>query len=128
MNVIHTITIKQVLTEKSKDLLMKRYENQQFQLKKECDQLQFEMKKIERGKKYPAHKLNQHFERELNERAEKIKLLDFQMEQLNILPIGSELKEKEVQGMMNIQVGDNWEEETLSKTIVIEDGIVKEIR
>ncbi len=128
MKVIHTITVKQVLTEKSKDLLMRRYENQKFHLKKESDQLQFEMKKIERGKKYPSTKLNQHFERELNERAEKIKLLDFQMEQLDILPIGSELKEKEVQGMMDIQVGDNWEEETLSKAIVIEDGIVKEIR
>ncbi|KAA0564155.1 YlqD family protein [Rossellomorea aquimaris] len=128
MNVIHTITIKQVLTEKSKDLLMKRYENQKFHLAKESDQLQFEMKKIERSKKYPSHKLNQHFERELNERAEKIKLLDFQIEQLNILPIGSELKEKEVQGMVDIQVGDNWEEEALSKTIIIEDGIVKEIR
>ncbi|MBN8191487.1 YlqD family protein [Bacillus sp. NTK074B] len=128
MKVIHTITIKQVLTEKSKDLLMRRYENQKFHLKKESDQLQFEMKKIERGKKYPSAKLNQHFEKELNERSEKIKLLDFQMEQLDILPIGSELKEKELQGMMDIQVGDNWEEETLSKTIVIEDGIVKEIR
>jgi hypothetical protein len=128
LNVIHTITIKQVLTEKSKDLLMKRYENQKFHLAKESDQLQFEMKKIERSKKYQSHKLNQHFERELNERAEKIKLLDFQIEQLNILPIGSELKEKEVQGMVDIQVGDNWEEEALSKTIIIEDGIVKEIR
>ncbi|MCA1062348.1 YlqD family protein [Rossellomorea sp. AcN35-11] len=128
MNVIHTITIKQVLTEKSKELLMKRYENQKLQLSKECDQLQFEMKKIERARKYPSHKLNQHFERELNERADKIKLLDFQIEQLTILPIGSELKEKEVQGMMDIQVGDNWEEGALSKTIIIEDGFVKEIR
>ena len=128
MNIIHTITIKQVLTEKSKDLLMKKYENQRFQLSKECDQLQFEMKKIERTKKYPSQKLSQRFERELNERAEKIKLIEFQMDQMNILPIGSELKEKEVQGMMDIQVGDNWDEEALSKTIVIEDGKVKEIR
>ncbi|WP_064093734.1 YlqD family protein [Rossellomorea aquimaris] len=128
MNIIHTITIKQVLTEKSKDSLMKKYENQKLQLSQECDQLQFEMKKIERAKKYPSQKLTQRFERELNERAEKIKLIEFQMDQMNILPIGSELKEKEVQGMMDIQVGDNWDEETLSKTIVIEDGKVKEIR
>ncbi len=73
-------------------------------------------------------KLTQHFEKELNERIEKIKLVEFQMEQLNILPLGSELKEKEVQGMMDIQVGDNWDEEALSKIIIIEDGRVKEIR
>ncbi|BCB03330.1 YlqD family protein [Bacillus sp. KH172YL63] len=128
MNVIHTITVKQVLTVKSKDLLMQRYENQKKQLAQECDQLQFEMKKIERGKKYPSHKLKKHFDKELNDRAEKIKLLDFQIEQLMILPIGSELKEREVQGMLDIQVGDNWDEAALSKTIVVEDGKVKEIR
>ncbi len=61
MNIIHTITVKQVLTEKSKTLLMEKYENQKFQLSKECDQLQFEMKKIERAKKYPSAKINSAF-------------------------------------------------------------------
>lgn len=128
MNIVHTITVKQVLTESTKEILLRRYENQKIQLKREHEQLQFEWKKIERAKKYPSHKLSQHFQKEMDEKLEKIKLLDFQLEQLDILPIGSELKEKEVQGMIDIQVGDNWDEEALSKTIIIENGIVKEIR
>jgi hypothetical protein len=128
VNILHTITVKQVLTESTKQDLSKRYENQKKYLKREYEQLQFEWKKIERSKKYPSHKLSQHFQKEMNEKLEKIKLLDFQLEQLDILPIGSELKEKEVQGMIDIQVGDNWDEEALSKSIIIEDGIVKEIR
>jgi YlqD protein len=128
LNIVHTITVKQVLTESTKEVLLRRYENQKIQFKREHEQLQFEWKKIERAKKYPSHKLSQHFQKEMDEKLEKIKLLDFQLEQLGILPIGSELKEKEVQGMIDIQVGDNWDEEALSKTIIIEDGIVKEIR
>ena len=33
-------------------------------------------------------------------RKEKIKLLEFQIEQLHILPLGSEIKEKEVQALV----------------------------
>jgi YlqD protein len=128
LNILHTITVKQVLTVSTKEALQKRYEDQKFQLKREHEQLQFEWKKIERAKKYPSQKLSQHFQKEMEDKLEKIKLLDFQLEQLAILPIGSELKEKEVQGMIDIQVGDNWDEAALSKTIIIEDGVIKEIR
>ncbi|KMK96538.1 YlqD family protein [Rossellomorea marisflavi] len=127
MDIIHKVTVKQILTETSKGRLVTRYQEQAAQLAKECDQLRFEMKKIERAKKYPSEKLRQHFDKELDERAEKIKLLDFQLDQLDLLPLGSELKEKEVQGISRVQVGDNWNDE-ISRTIIIEDGIIKEIR
>ena len=48
---IHPITVKQVLTETSKDIAPnERYQNQKFQLQKESDQLQFEMKKLKEEK------------------------------------------------------------------------------
>ncbi len=59
---------------------------------------------------------------------EKIKLTDFQIDQLQILPLGSELKDKEIQGILEVQVGDNWEEKNLSRTIVVKDGYISEIR
>ncbi len=83
---------------------MTRYQEQASATSEECDQLRFEMKKIERAKKYPSEKLRQHFDKELEDRAEKIKLLDFQLDQLDLLPLGSELKEKEVQGISRVQV------------------------
>ena len=30
------------------------------------------------------------------------------MEQLHMLPLGSELKEKEVQALVEVQIGDRW--------------------
>ena len=64
----------------------------------------------------------------MDTRLEKIKLLDFQLEQLHILPLGSELKEREVQALIDVQVGDQWENVIAKRAIIIEDGIVKEIR
>lgn len=64
----------------------------------------------------------------MDTRLEKIKLLDFQLEQLHILPLGSELKEREVQALIDVQVGDKWENVISQRAIIIEDGIIKEIR
>jgi len=45
-----------------------------------------------------------------------------------MLPIGSELQDQEIQALIDIKVGDNWEEITKGKTIVIKDGTIIEIR
>lgn len=128
MKVLQTIIVKQVLTEKSKAQLLHRYDSQSQQLKKECDQLKFEMKKLDRTKKFQTANLQKHFQKEIQTRKEKIKLLEFQTEQLHMLPIGAELKEKEIQGIVDVRVGDSWEDIETSKTIIVKDGIVTEIR
>jgi hypothetical protein len=74
------------------------------------------------------HGLKTHFEKEIQKREEKQKLLEFQIEQLHMLPLGSELKEKEVQALIDINVGDNWEERLGQPAIIIKDGIITEIR
>lgn len=71
--------------------------------------------------------LHNYFEKEIENRNEKIKLLEFQIEQLEILPLGSQLKEREVQGLVNVEVGDKWND-NLNKTIVVKDGVITEIR
>ncbi len=96
-------------------------------LQKECDQLRFELKKLEKLKKHPSRTLHQHFEKEIDHRTEKIKVIEFQLDQINILPIGSELKEKELETLVEVKVGDKWEDKQ-TKTIVIQDGVVLEIR
>ncbi|HZH63097.1 MAG TPA: YlqD family protein, partial [Metabacillus sp.] len=68
------------------------------------------------------------FLKEIEKRREKIKLVEFQLEQVHTLPIGSEIKEKEVDAIVDISVGDNWDELMKEKTIVIKDGIVDQIR
>ncbi|AZU61498.1 YlqD family protein [Neobacillus mesonae] len=126
MQLIQTVVVKQILTENSKQQLFDQYHARKQQLQKECDQLQFELKRLEKTKTFPPTTLKKHFEKEIQMRKEKIKLLEFQMEQLHILPLGSELKEKEVQALVEVKVGDRWKDD--AATIVIKDGIIEDIR
>jgi hypothetical protein len=128
LNILQNVVVKQVLTEKSKEDLLQKYEGNLFQLKKECEQLRFELKKLEKTKKFQTANLKAQFEKEIHKRQEKMKLIEFQIEQLHMLPLGSELKEKEIQGIIEVNEGDRWDDILTSKTIIIRDGIVAEIR
>ncbi|MCA1040750.1 YlqD family protein [Bacillus infantis] len=128
MKILQTATVKQILTEKSKRKLLETYMERKTQLLKECEQLRFEVKKMEKSKKFQQASLSANFEKETDRRKEKIKLLEFQIEQLHMLPLGSELKEKEVQAVVEIGIGDAWDKVSANKTIIIEDGVIKEIR
>jgi poly-D-alanine transfer protein DltD len=127
MQIIQTVVVKQILTEKSRQKLFVQYNTRRLQLQKECDQLQFELKRLEKTKTFSPGALKKHFEKEIQMRHEKEKLLEFQIEQLHMLPIGSELKEKEVQALVEVKIGDTWEERMGQPTIIIKDGIVEDI-
>ena len=62
---LQTVVVKQVLTEKSKEKLHEKYHTKILQLQKECDQLRFEMKKLEKNKKFHQRNLTNHFEKEI---------------------------------------------------------------
>jgi hypothetical protein len=128
MQIIQSVVVKQILTENSRNKLFEKYQTQKQQLQKECSQLQFELKRIEKTKTFSPSALKKHFEKEIQMREEKVKLLEFQMEQLHMLPLGSELKEKEIQALIDIKVGDPWDEKMGQPTIIIKDGIIEEIR
>jgi hypothetical protein len=127
VQIIQRVRIMQVLTEKSKTTMIEKYILRKQQLQKECEQLRFELKKLEKLKKHPSHTLKLHFEKEIDQRIEKVKVIEFQLNQINVLPIGSELNEKELETLVEVNVGDKWEDKQ-TKTIVIQDGIVLEIR
>jgi len=128
MKLMQSVVVKQVLTDKSKGELQKKYHTSLVQLQKECDQLRFELKKLEKSKKFQQASLKSQFDKEIQNRLEKVKLIEFQLEQLHMLPLGSEIKESEVQALVEIQEGDCWSELIQRKTIVIKDDIVIEIR
>ncbi len=128
LQIIQTVVVKQILTENSKKKLFDHYEAQKLQLQREISQLQFELKRLEKTKSFSPGALKNHFEKEINKRLEKEKLLEFQIEQLHRLPLGSELKEKEVQSLVEIKIGDIWDERIGQPTIIIKDGIIEDIR
>jgi hypothetical protein len=127
MKIIQPVTVKRVLTESAKEELLQMFQARKTRWEKEINQLKFEMKKLEKGKKITSPVLKANFSNEIQMRKEKIKMVDFQIEQLNILPIGSEIKDGEVQALIDIQIGDRWDE-VVPKEIVIKDGIVEDIR
>jgi hypothetical protein len=128
MKILQTVVVKQILTENSKQKLLEQYFSNKMQYLKECDQLQFELKRLEKTKKFETNGLMRHFEKEMQKRKEKVKLLEFQIEQLHMLPVGSELKDKEVQAIVDINIGDKWEEQIGESTIIVKDGMIAEIR
>ena len=63
-----------------------------YKYKKNSEQLQFELKKLEKTRKFQQEELKCHFEKEIQSRLEKVKQIEFQIEQLHMLPLGSEIK------------------------------------
>jgi len=128
LQLIQTVVVKQVLTEKSKQQLFEKFQGKLLQLKKESEQLLFEQRRLEKTKNYSQESLKAKFKKEFQIRKEKMQLVEFQLEQLHNLPLGSEIQEREVQALVEVNVGDSWDERIGHPTIVIEDGIIKEIR
>jgi DNA repair ATPase RecN len=124
MKILHQVAVKQILTKTSKQALIEQFSNKKKLLEQECDQLYFEYKKVEKSSKQLATQ----FLKEIDKRREKAKLVEFQLQQVHTLPIGSELKEKDVEAIVEVNVGDNWNALMKESAIVIKDGIVDQIR
>ncbi|MBT2573380.1 YlqD family protein [Bacillus sp. ISL-51] len=126
MQIIHRVTVMQVLTEQSKEKLLASFAEKKQMLERECSQLYFQLRKHEKDQQNPD--VAESFKKAIEKRQDKIKMIDFQMGQTHTLPLGSEVKEKEIDALLSIEVGDNWHEKTAANTIVIKDGVVIEIR
>ncbi len=95
-----------------------------MRLEQECQQLLFEQRKLQNKTGVSKQELSQRFQQEVKNRKEKIKLLDFKIEQMDMLEIGSEITEKEVESLVEVKVGSHWNEIMEETAIVIEDDIV----
>lgn len=131
VEVIKKVTVKQILTDKSKTKLKEQFLSRQYQLNREIQQLEFVLhKKIKENKnnlKYQTS-LKESFGREMLKRKDRLRQLEFKLGQLDELELGSELREGTIQMIEKIAEGDNWEEIMKGTEIVIKDGIVHEIR
>lgn len=121
------ILIKQIVTEQGRDKLRAQFMKQKMQLEQECQQLQFEEKKMQRQSGLHRQEIANRFELEKSKRADKIALLNFKLEQLAILEIGSEIIEREVEALVEVSVGSKEAELFAEKAIVLKDGFVVRI-
>ncbi|WP_138414882.1 YlqD family protein [Aquibacillus sediminis] len=129
MHIIRKIPVKQILTEQSKTKLRNSFLNQQQQLEQECQQLLFEQKKLQRKSGVSQQQeVYKRFQQEITKREQKIKDIDFQLEQLDFLPLGSEIIERQVESLVEVEEGQDWEELMNDKEIIVKDGIVIQLK
>ncbi|MFJ9290118.1 YlqD family protein [Bacillus halotolerans] len=126
MQIIHRVAVMQVLTERSKEKLLSTFTEKKQMLERECSQLYFQLRKHE--KEQQNSDVIEQFKKAIEKRKDNMKMIDFQITQVHTLPLGSEMKEKEIDALLTIEVGDDWHEKTAANTIVIKDGTVIEIR
>ncbi|GGA92251.1 YlqD family protein [Ornithinibacillus halotolerans] len=127
MNILKKVIIKQVLTENSKAALKDNFVKHKMRLEQECQQLLFEQRKLQNKKNISKTELHDRFQQEIKNRKEKIKLAEFKIEQLDMLEIGSEIVEKEVEALVEVNVGTHWNDITGETAIIVKDGIVVRI-
>ncbi|HLS09486.1 YlqD family protein [Lentibacillus sp.] len=127
MQIIKKVLIKQIVTEKSKEKLRNSFHNHKMRLEQECQQLRFEQRKLENKRSMSKQEVSHRFQQEIKNRKEKIKLIDFKIEQLDILEIGSEITEKEVEALVEVKEGSHWNDIMNDAAIIIKDGVVVRI-
>lgn len=127
MKILQSVTVKQILTEEAKENLGDKYKQKLQQLDKEINQLGFEEKKQLKNQPFFSEKIKEHFNIEWKKRKEKQNTLEFQLKQLYLLPIGSEITEQEVMSIKEIKIGDVWNN-NVDQTIIVKDGIIIDIR
>ncbi|OLN22811.1 hypothetical protein BTO30_07755 [Domibacillus antri] len=126
MHILQTVSVVQVVTETWKKDRMNMYENQKSRLERETAQLLFEKKKAERSGSKQSEAAAR-FQKEIDQRHEKISGIEFQMSQLDQLPLGTELKERDIQSVVEVKEGDRFDGRD-GGTIVVKDGVIIEIR
>lgn len=124
MQLIKKTLVKQVVTEKSKTNILKNFQTQKIQLEQECQQLMFEKRKLQKKTGLSKQEVSSRFQQEINKRQEQIDSINFKIEQLDTLAIGTEIIQNEVETLVEVEVGADWNKLMDEEVIVIKDGIV----
>lgn len=124
MNIIKKVLIKQVITESSKADMKKKFNEHRLQLEQECQQLLFEQRKLENRSGLSKEEIRRRFQSEISKRRDEIRLLEFKADQLDMLPMGTEMIEREVEALVEVKPGMDWKQLMEPGAIIVEDGTV----
>lgn len=124
MKIIKKVQVKQIVTKKSKNKLKERFHHHKMRLEQECQQLLFEQRKLENKAILSKREIKERFQQEISKRKEKMTLIDFKLEQLKMIAIGSEMIEDEVEALVEVKEGTHWKEFMKEQAIVLQDDIV----
>ncbi|QGH34513.1 hypothetical protein GI584_10945 [Gracilibacillus salitolerans] len=127
MKIIKKIAVKKIVTDQSKGQLREEYQFKIFKLEQECEQLKFEQKKLEQRSANKKADIEAKFKKEMANRKDHIKWYKYKLEQLEILPTGSEINDGEVEAVIDIEEGMNWDDLTEQTAIIVKDGMITKI-
>jgi len=126
------IIVKMVITEQLRTQLEVEYKQSIKKYEMELEQLQFQSKKLlqEAARKgVEAQRLVQdRLTKEEKARKEKIIECKELLSQLALVPDGSEVEYTQLEGEVEVRVGDDWDKLIRRAEIVVKDGIIVEIR
>ncbi|WP_027414572.1 YlqD family protein [Aneurinibacillus terranovensis] len=126
------VKVKVIITDTSRQQIRDEFSTLQKRYALELEQLNFQSKKLLAEAQRRGHEaqelVQQRIRKEQAARKEKISQIEFQLEQLNNLPLGSEILYTTVDSDVEVKVGDPWEALMHGCEIVLFDGVVKEIR
>src|SRR5699024_5496433 len=95
-----------------------------MRLEQECQQLLFEKRKLQNKAGGRQQDIDNRFQQESKQRQDQTKIVEVRMEQLEILEIGSENIEKEVEALVEVKDGSHWDEIMEEQAIIIKDNVV----
>lgn len=130
MQFLQTVSIKQVLTANKKERLTKELNQEMDQLQREIEQFHFQLHKAIK-KSEPVsqeQQIRMRYEQEINKRTDKRKSLEFRLQQLDRLPIDSEIAGGQTQAIVELTIGDRWPDQEQQLEVVVRDGIIEQFR
>jgi DNA repair exonuclease SbcCD ATPase subunit len=126
------VAVKIIMTETTKQQIIAEYRRQIEQLTMELDQIDQQGRQaIEQAMAQGgevAQRVREQVEEERNKRIQQREELIQQIQQVQQMPIGTEVQNMTVETTIDVHVGDDWGEILRGAEIVIKDGIVHEIR
>lgn len=132
MKIKRPVVVKMVLTDKMRLSLEEEYQTTIQRMELELEQLQFQSKKMlqDSAKKgSEAYRIvNERLQKEEKSRRDKINHVKELQKQLSLLPNGSEMVHSHIESEVEVNVGDHWDKLIGKTEIIVEDGIVIEIR
>ncbi|KIL44862.1 YlqD family protein [Jeotgalibacillus soli] len=127
MKIIQKAVVKEIMTNASKAKLQQSMTSKIDRAEKECEQLRFQQKKLEKQFERSTENVKGKIQQELAKRVQFIRTTTAQLAAIKEIPLGTEYTHSETETLIELEVGSAWHPDQ-KPVIVIEDGIVKEIR
>ncbi|QPC46321.1 YlqD family protein [Mangrovibacillus cuniculi] len=124
MKIKKQVIVYEIVTaemKKEKETALKKI---QYQLELEISQMQFELRKWRKkhgAEKWPLQPL-------FNEKTTEHGSVVFQLQQLELVPLGTKIKSEELETWIEVQVGQSIDHLREPDSVIVENGIIIDIQ